>query len=109
MKKKLMALFLAGAMTLSLAACGGSASSSAAASSEAASSGAASSEAASSAEEPITLRIAYMPNYGSLWSLTTAMNKGYFDEAGINVELTEFQDGPSIIAAMESGSIDIGK
>ena len=108
MKKKLMALFLAGAMTLSLAACGGSASSSAAASSEAASSGAASSEAASSAEEPITLRIAYMPNYGSLWSLTTAMNKGYFDEAGINVELTEFQDGPSIIAAMESGSIDMG-
>ena len=76
MKKKLMALFLAGAMTLSLAACGGSASSSAAASSEAASSGAASSEAASSTEEPITLRIAYMPNYGSLWSLTTAMNKG---------------------------------
>ena len=63
MKKKLMALFLAGAMTLSLAACGGSASSSAA-SSEAASSGAASSEAASSTEEPITLRIAYMPNYG---------------------------------------------
>ena len=108
MKKKLMALFLAGAMTLSLAACGGSASSSAAASSEAASSGAASSEAASSAEEPITLRIAYMPNYGSLWSLTTAMNKGYFDEAGITVELTEFQDGPSIIAAMESGSIDMG-
>ena len=108
MKKKLMALFLAGAMTLSLAACGGSASSSAAASSEAASSGAASSEAASSTEEPITLRIAYMPNYGSLWSLTTAMNKGYFDEAGITVELTEFQDGPSIIAAMESGSIDMG-
>ena len=106
MKKKLMALFLAGAMTLSLAACGGSASSSAA-SSEAASSGAASSEAASSTEEPITLRIAYMPNYGSLWSLTTAMNKGYFDEAGITVELTEFQDGPSIIAAMESGSIDM--
>ena len=108
MKKKLMALFLAGAMTLSLAACGGSASSSAAASSEAASSGAASSEAASSTEDPITLRIAYMPNYGSLWSLTTAMNKGYFDEAGITVELTEFQDGPSIIAAMESGSIDMG-
>lgn len=108
MKKKLMALFLAGAMTLSLAACGGSASSSAAASSEAASSEAASSEAASSTEEPITLHIAYMPNYGSLWSLTTAMNKGYFDEAGITVELTEFQDGPSIIAAMESGSIDMG-
>ena len=106
--KKLMALTLALLMTLSLAACGGSASSSAAASSEAASSGAASSEAASSTEEPITLRIAYMPNYGSLWSLTTAMNKGYFDEAGITVELTEFQDGPSIIAAMESGSIDMG-
>ena len=36
------------------------------------------------------------------------MNKDYFAAAGITVELTEFQDGPSIIAAMESGSIDMG-
>ena len=49
-----------------------------------------------------------MPNYGSLWSVTTAVNKGYLEEEGITVELVEFQDGPTIIAAMESGSIDMG-
>ena len=27
-----------------------------------------------------TLNIAYMPNYGSLWSVETAINKGYFED-----------------------------
>lgn len=63
---------------------------------------------AEEAPEPITLNIAYMPNWGSLWAVTTAKEKGYFEEAGITVELVEFADGPTIIAAMESGSIDIG-
>lgn len=58
--------------------------------------------------EPITLNIAYMPNYGSLWSVMTAKEKGYFEEEGITVNLVEFADGPTIIAAMESGSIDMG-
>lgn len=58
--------------------------------------------------EPITMNVAYMPNYGSLWSVTTAKEKGYFDEEGITVNLVEFADGPTIIAAMESGSIDVG-
>lgn len=58
--------------------------------------------------EPVTLNIAYMPNYGSLWSVLTAKEKGYFDEVGITVEMVEFADGPTIIAAMESGSIDMG-
>ena len=58
--------------------------------------------------EPITLNVAYMPNYGSLWSVMTAMEKGYFEEEGITVKLVEFQDGPTIIAAMENGSIDVG-
>lgn len=58
--------------------------------------------------EPITLNVAYMPNYGSLWSVMTAKEKGYFDEEGITVKLVEFQDGPTIIAAMENGSIDVG-
>lgn len=60
------------------------------------------------AAEPITLNIAYMPNYGSLWSVMTAKEKGYFEEEGITVNLVEFADGPTIIAAMESGSIDMG-
>jgi NitT/TauT family transport system substrate-binding protein len=49
-----------------------------------------------------------MPNYGSLWAVTTAIEKGYFAEAGIEVNLVEFADGPTIIAAMENGSIDMG-
>lgn len=121
MKKTSLALALAAAM-LSLAACGssgGEASSAAPeesskaaseAASEAASGAAGEESAAADAEvgEPITLHVAYMPNYGSLWSVTTAIEKGYFADDNITVELTEFQDGPGIIAAMESGSMDIG-
>ena len=58
--------------------------------------------------EPVTLNVAYMPNYGSLWSIENAIAQGYLEEEGITVNLTEFQDGPTIIAAMESGSIDVG-
>lgn len=58
--------------------------------------------------EPVTLNVAYMPNYGSLWSIENAIHQGFLEEEGITVNLTEFQDGPTIIAAMESGSIDIG-
>ena len=54
------------------------------------------------------LNIAYMPNYGSLWAIENAIEQGYLAEEGIEVVLTEFQDGPTIIAAMESGTIDIG-
>ncbi|MBR3763951.1 MAG: ABC transporter substrate-binding protein [Clostridia bacterium] len=58
--------------------------------------------------ETIELNVAYMPNYASLWSVLTGINMGYFAEEGLNVKLVEFADGPTIIAAMESGSIDIG-
>ena len=54
------------------------------------------------------LNIAYMPNYASLWSVVTGVQMGYFQEEGLNVKLIEFADGPTIIAAMESGSIDMG-
>ena len=59
------------------------------------------------AAEPITLRLAYMSNWGALWAVATADAKGYFAEEGITVEMTPFEDGPTEIAAMESGSIDI--
>ena len=61
--------------------------------------------ASASAED---LNIAYMPNYASLWSVVTGVNMGYFADEGLNVKLVEFADGPTIIAAMESGSIDMG-
>lgn len=65
-------------------------------------------EAETPAVEPVTLNIAYMPNYGSLWSIMNAIDQGFLEEEGITVNLTEFADGPTIIAAMESGSIDLG-
>ncbi len=58
--------------------------------------------------EEITLNIGYMPNYASLCTVVAGMKMGYFQEQGITVNLVEFADGPTIISAMESGSIDIG-
>lgn len=60
------------------------------------------------AAEPVTLNVAYMPNYGSLWAIEAAIQKGYMAEENITINLFEFADGPTIIAAMESGSIDVG-
>ena len=54
------------------------------------------------------INVAYMPNYASLWSVVTGIQQGYFAEEGLNVTLYEFADGPTIIAAMENGSISIG-
>ncbi|MCI7734604.1 MAG: ABC transporter substrate-binding protein [Dysosmobacter sp.] len=109
MKNKFIAMLLALAMVLSLAACGAKKEEAPAdTEEEAQTEQPAETAPAEPAEEPITLNAAYMPNYGSLWAVTTAINKGYFDEAGITVKLTEFQDGPTIISAMESGTIDIG-
>ncbi|MBQ3104490.1 MAG: ABC transporter substrate-binding protein [Lachnospiraceae bacterium] len=57
--------------------------------------------------ETIQLNVAYMPNYASVWSVLTALDQGYFEEEGLEVTLWEFADGPSEIAAMEGGSIDL--
>jgi NitT/TauT family transport system substrate-binding protein len=48
-----------------------------------------------------------MPNYASLWAVETGIHMGYFEEEGITIELTQFADGPSEIAAMEGNSIDL--
>ena len=110
--KKLLATLMAAAMALSLAACGSTSSSAApeSAPADAGSSSAATSEAASesTSAEPITMNVAYMPNYSSLVEVGTADKMGYFEEEGITVNLVQFQDGPTIIAAMENGSIDVG-
>lgn len=58
--------------------------------------------------EPVVLNVAYMPNYASLWLAVTGIHQGYFSQQGLELRLVEFADGPTIIAAMENGSIDIG-
>ena len=65
-------------------------------------------EAAEAPVETVSLNVGYMPNYGSLWSVVTAIDKGYFAEENLEVTLTEFGDGPTIISAMESGSVNFG-
>lgn len=59
-------------------------------------------------EETVKLKVAYMPNFASLWTVVAGIKNGSFEEEGVEVELIEFADGPTIIAAMESGSIDVG-
>ena len=89
--KKLITLLLAALLVLSLAACGES--------------GGKNNQPAGN--DPITLRIGYMPNYASMWAVMTGINHGEFAAEGITIELTSFQDGPSEIAAMEGGSLDL--
>ncbi len=110
--KKLIALLLALTMVLSLAACGASEPAAteapAAPATEApAAEAPAETEAATPAVEEVTLNVAYMPNWGALWAVLPAIEQGYFAEEGITVNLVEFADGPTEIAAMESGSIDL--
>ena len=107
--KKLTALLLALVMMMSLAACGESGGKE----SETPSTPVQESAAPESQTpeeptvDPVTLNIAYMPNYASLWGVLSADKQGYFAEEGITINLVEFPDGPSEVAAMESGEIDL--
>ena len=110
--KKLIAMLLALVMVMSLAACGASAP----AVTEAPKAEEPKVEAPveetpaepeAPAVEPVTLNIAYMANWGSLWAVATADAKGYFAEEGITINMTQFEDGPSEIAAMKQGSMDL--
>ena len=107
MKKKLLSMLLVGVTAMSmLAGCGGS--------SEEPKKEDTKTEATDGKEdkkdekkELDVVNVAYMPNYASLWVVTTAKEKGYFEEQGIEVKMTKFDDGPTEIAAMESGSMDV--
>ena len=108
--KKLLALALALVMVFALAACGdsGESTQTQAPATDPAETAGTAPESEEPAVEPVTLRIGYMNNYGSLWSLLAAREMGYFEEQGITLDLYSFDSGPNIIAAMEGGSIDIG-
>ena len=114
MKKRLLSLLMVAAMAASmLVGCGGAKEEAAPAApateeTTAEAPAEAPAEEAAPAVEPVELNIAYMPNYGSLWSIMNAIEQGYLAEEGITVNLVEFADGPTIIAAMEGGSIDLG-
>ena len=107
--KKLLALLLALSMVFALAACGNDEP----AGEQSQDPGTAASDPADEetgepAPEPVTLNVAYMPNYGSLWAVIAAQELGYFEDEGITLNLMSFDSGPVIISAMESGSVDFG-
>ncbi|HIR31502.1 MAG TPA: ABC transporter substrate-binding protein [Candidatus Faecousia faecavium] len=106
--KKLIAMLLALVMVLGLAACGTTApkETTAAPATQAPAAGTEAAETEAAAE-PVTLNVAYMANWGALWAVATADAKGYFAEEGITLNLTVFEDGPTEIAAMESGNMDV--
>lgn len=107
--KKLLALMLALVMVFALAACGDSGEATATPTPAATEPAADTTDpSAETPLEPITIKVGYMNNYGSLWSVLTAEQMGYMEEQGITLELSSFADGPTIISPMESGSIDIG-
>ena len=97
--KKVLSLLLALTMVFSLAACGNN--------DAPADEPEAPETENNETAETTTLRLAYMPNWGALWAAATAEAKGFFAEEGLTVEMTAFEDGPTEIAAMESGKIDI--
>ena len=108
--KKLFSIVLAAAMSLSLVACGGGKTEAPApeASTPAPEASTTTPETPAAPEvDEVTLNVAYMPNWGALWAVLPAIEQGYFAEEGITVNLVEFADGPTEIAAMESGSIDL--
>jgi len=60
--------------------------------------------------ELITVRVGYMPQFFvQEATLYTAIEKGFFEEQGLKVELYKFPSGPPIVAALGAGSLDIGE
>lgn len=57
-------------------------------------------------ENSDVIRIGYHTNYGGSGAVLTALEKGYFADQGLTVELVSFASGPSEIAALNNGTID---
>ncbi|MCS7461700.1 aliphatic sulfonate ABC transporter substrate-binding protein [Paenibacillus doosanensis] len=54
-----------------------------------------------------TINVAYMPDMNGATPIVIGEEKGYFKEAGINVNAVKFLSGPPEFQAMASGDIDI--
>ncbi len=108
--KKFLSLLLTGVLTVSMfSGCGTKSSENQGQASTSASSSTSAATTTNAPAERIKMRVAYMPNMGSASTLVTAMEMGYFDEQGIDVEAVKFAKGPEEIAAMGSGNIDVSQ
>lgn len=67
------------------------------------------SSTSSSSKSTTTIKIGYMASVNSVGLAAIAKEAGYFEKQGLKVKLVEFADGPSIITALKSGSIQFGE
>ncbi len=105
--KKIMAMLLALCMVGSMAACGGNGDTTQTTAPSGSEGVSATDGSTPANQETVKLNVGYMPNYASVWSVLTAIDKGYFAEEGLEISLWPFDGGPAEIAAMEGGSIDL--
>ncbi|MDQ6422959.1 aliphatic sulfonate ABC transporter substrate-binding protein [Paenibacillus sp. LHD-117] len=112
--KKWLTIALASVLMFTMAACGssnGGNNGNAGASATPGASAEASSEPSAeptAAPKPDKLRIAYHPNMGGSSAVITGIKKDFFKEQNLEIELVKFTSGPTEVAAMISGDIDLG-
>lgn len=54
-----------------------------------------------------TLVVGYHKNFGGASAMMVGIEKGYFEQEGLDVQLVSFSSGPSSIAALEAGDVDV--
>lgn len=55
-----------------------------------------------------TIKVGYVPAAGASSAIYIAVDKGYFEEKGLNVELERFNSGSRMIAPLGTGQLDVG-
>lgn len=65
-------------------------------------------EASTSKPERAKIKVAYHPHIVGVGGILNAIDRGYFEEENLEVELVQFTSGATELAAMSSGDIDIG-
>lgn len=108
MKKRILAMLLIAAMTLSLAACGGSTSDDSSADSEASDETAnETSDESADAETPEVTEIHWArANSGNIL-VTIAREKGYLDEVGLTIVEDPMESSTDALTALETGAVDV--
>lgn len=59
-------------------------------------------------KEPVTLRVGYMANYGSLCTIAVAKQLGFLDQEHITVEMVRCPNGMDIVNKLNEGQLDVG-
>ncbi|MBQ9156043.1 MAG: ABC transporter substrate-binding protein [Eubacterium sp.] len=107
MKKKVFAGIMAVLLGMSLVACGSAGSSDSAGNAENTENAESSDNNQADSAEAATIRVGSIKALGTVTPYVSE-ELGYFEEAGINVEVTDFSDGTALAEAFAAGELDIG-